>query len=287
MQLLESDIKTREVLDWQGIHLIHFQGSSCSQKTRIFLNLKGIDWQSHHLNLAAQQNYEPWFLGINPRGLVPVLVHDGAVHIESNDILAYLDETFPETRLIPPEQHNQVVSALEEEDSLHLDIRTLTMRFVFPKFLAQKKPAAIKQYEEDEGTVSGEADPHKAVELAFWNNFAERGVTDDEAQVAAANFRTVYERFEKQLAETPYLAGDELTLLDIAWFIYTHRLKAAGYPFEALHPAVAKWFSKLVVREEFAKEVASPLPVRLITGALHAVQAVRGTTLPRVAGLTA
>ena len=40
---------------------------------------------------------QPWFLGINPRGLVPVLVHDGAVHIESNDIIQYLDKKY--TRL--------------------------------------------------------------------------------------------------------------------------------------------------------------------------------------------
>ena len=44
VQLADSDISTKEVLDWQGIHLIHFAGSTCSQKTRIFLNLKGIDW---------------------------------------------------------------------------------------------------------------------------------------------------------------------------------------------------------------------------------------------------
>ena len=42
-----ADIKTREVLGWQGVHVLHFAGSSCSQKLRIFLNLKGIKWQSH------------------------------------------------------------------------------------------------------------------------------------------------------------------------------------------------------------------------------------------------
>jgi len=75
VQLLESDIATKEALKWRGVHLIHFQGSACSQKTRIFLNLKGIDWEPHPLNLATQENFKPWFLGINPRGLVPVLVH--------------------------------------------------------------------------------------------------------------------------------------------------------------------------------------------------------------------
>jgi hypothetical protein len=45
VQLVESDIKTREVLDWKGVHVLHFMGSSCSQKLRVFLNLKGIPWE--------------------------------------------------------------------------------------------------------------------------------------------------------------------------------------------------------------------------------------------------
>ena len=38
-----------------------------------FLNLKGVDWQGHEMNLAESETYTDWFLGINPRGLVPVL----------------------------------------------------------------------------------------------------------------------------------------------------------------------------------------------------------------------
>src|SRR5204863_9569893 len=94
VQLVESDIKTPEVLDWKGVHVLHFMGSSCSQKVRVFLNVKGIPWESHHVDLMANENFRPWFLGINPRGLVPVLVHDGAVHIESNDIIAYWKRPF-------------------------------------------------------------------------------------------------------------------------------------------------------------------------------------------------
>ena len=40
-EILSENIKTKEILDWQGIHLLHFSGSSCSQKLRIFLNYKG------------------------------------------------------------------------------------------------------------------------------------------------------------------------------------------------------------------------------------------------------
>jgi len=131
VQLVDGDIRTREVLGWKGVHVLHFMGSSCSQKLRIFLNLKGIPWQSHPIDLPAYENMQPWFLGINPRGLVPVLVHDGAVHIESNDIIQYLERTFPTPRLIPAGHDNEVAALLKHEDDLHLDLRTLSFRFVF------------------------------------------------------------------------------------------------------------------------------------------------------------
>ena len=43
VKLYEKDIKTKEVKGWKGAHLLHFASSSCSQKVRIVLNLKGID----------------------------------------------------------------------------------------------------------------------------------------------------------------------------------------------------------------------------------------------------
>ena len=285
VQLLEQDIATKEVLQWQGVHLVHFQGSACSQKTRIFLNLKGVDWESHPLNLATQENFNPWFLGINPRGLVPVLVHDGVVHIESNDILLYLDESFPGPNLIPAALHDKIIAGLQEEDNLHLDLRALTMRFVVPKFLAQKKPESLAALEGDAGTIEGKEDPHKAIELKFWRDYAKQGITDDSARESVIKFHTAYQRFEQDLASQPYLNGSEISLLDIAWFIYTHRLKAAGYPFFEQHPRITKWYEGLLSKRKFAKEVQTPPALKLITAALHLKQRLKKQTLSQVAGL--
>ena len=99
VKLVDQDIRTREVLEWKGLHVFHFPFSSCSQKLRIFLNLKEAKWESYLVDLMVNENLTDHFLGINPRGLVPVLVHDGDVYIESNDILTYLESAFPEGRL--------------------------------------------------------------------------------------------------------------------------------------------------------------------------------------------
>ena len=210
VQLADGDIKTREVLGWKGVHVLHFMGSSCSQKLRIFLNLKGIPWQSHPIDLPAYENMQPWFLGINPRGLVPVLVHDGAVHIESNDIIQYLERTFPTPRLIPAGHDNEVAALLKHEDDLHLDLRTLSFRFVFAPPGPPKPAAALESYlANGSGTVQGVNDHEKQIQIEFWQRAAKEGFTDERARASALKFRAEFDALDKKLTQQPYLMGDD------------------------------------------------------------------------------
>ena len=283
VQLVDSDIKTREVLGWQGVHVLHFAGSSCSQKLRVFLNLKGIPWQSHPVDLPAYENMQPWFLGINPRGLVPVLVHDGAVHIESNDIIQYLEQKFLTPKLIPAGHDNEVAALLKHEDDLHLDLRTLSFRFVFAPPGPPKPAAALESYiKNGAGTVAGVSDHEKQVQVEFWQRAAKEGFTDDRARASAQKFRAEFDALDKTLAKQPYLMGNDLSVLDIAWLIYAHRLTLAGYPFARLHPHVHAWAEKLRAMPEFAKEIGQLRHAPEQLDAVHRAQA--GKTLEAVAG---
>jgi glutathione S-transferase len=108
VELAASDVLTKEVLDWQGLHLFHFSGSSCSQKLRIYLRLKSIPVTLRPTNLVKHENETDWYMGINPRGLVPTLIDDGKVIIESNDIITHLENKFPSPSLIPEGRQNEV-----------------------------------------------------------------------------------------------------------------------------------------------------------------------------------
>jgi glutathione S-transferase len=285
VQLVDSDIQTREVLGWKGVHVLHYMGSPCSQKLRIVLNLKGIPWQSHPIDLPANENFQPWFLGINPRGLVPVLVHDGAVHIESNDIIMYLEKSFPTPKLIPAGHENEVAALLKHEDDLHLDLRTLSFRFVFAPPGPPKPTEALKSYAANgSGTVQGLPDREKAVQIEFWERTTKEGFTDQAARASAQKFRAEFDVLDRRLAAQPYLMGDALSVLDIAWLIYAHRLWLAGYPLQRLHPHVFAWKEKLSARPEFAKEIAMLRHSEQQLQAIRRSQAQAGKTLEQVAG---
>jgi glutathione S-transferase len=284
VQLVDGDIKTREVLDWKGIHVLHGIMSTCSKKLRIFLNLKGIEWQSHVVDLPNNANMSAWYLGINPRGLVPALVDDGVVHIESNDIIAYLEAKFPQPQLIPAGYEHEVAKLLHHEDELHLDIRTLSFRFVFNPEKPRKSAADLQQYKLGSGTIGGRKDTEIDKQIEFWSGYAEHGISDEAARASALKFKSEFGDLDKKLASQPYLMGDKLTVLDIAWFIYVDRLTLAAYPFKRLHPRVSDWFARLLERPEFAKEVALPPQVSENFAATRRAHAQAGKSLELVAG---
>lgn len=282
--LKEQDIQTKEVLAWKGLHLFHHPGSSCSQKTQIFLRLKGIPWTSHLVNLLKKEQLKPHFLGINPRGLIPVLVHDGKVIIESNDILEYLEAAFPNPSLIPGEFAGRVTELLKAEDDLHHDIRALTMRFVFPPFMVKRSEEDIQGYETSgSGTVKGVPDVNRRREAKFWRDLnTHDGIPDARTKLAFDRFKAALDAYDTKLEDQYYLVGDELSVVDIAWYIYGRRLLKAGYPLAKMHPNVGQWFERLNAKPEFHDEVPSGGIPALITSLLHAAQKLRGTTLERV-----
>ena len=74
------------------LELYHAGLTACSKKSRIVLKEKGLDYVSHYVSLSDFEHHDSEYLKLNPNGLVPTLVHDGAVIIESTVINEYLDE---------------------------------------------------------------------------------------------------------------------------------------------------------------------------------------------------
>ncbi len=216
---------------------------------------------------------------------MPVLVHDGAVHIESNDIITYLEKTFPEPRLIPRGHENNVAALLRHEDDLHLDLRTLSFRFVFAPPGPPKPAEALQSYAANgSGTVQGLIDRDKQTQIEFWQRATKEGFPDDAVRRSARKFRAEFEAMDKILAQQLYLTGETLSVLDIAWLIYAHRLSLAGYPLARLHPHVFAWKERLASRPEFAKEIAPLGDSNEMLEARHRTQEASGKTLEAVAG---
>jgi maleylacetoacetate isomerase len=89
--------------------LYSYWRSSSSYRVRIALNLKGIDYEQapvHLVRNGGEQNHQA-YREINPLGLVPALVHDGQVVVQSLAICEYLEEAFPAPPLLPPDKRGR------------------------------------------------------------------------------------------------------------------------------------------------------------------------------------
>lgn len=90
--------------------------SGTSHRTRIALNLKGLDYDDIAINLAQDEQLEDAFKAINPQGLVPVLKADDLLLYQSPAILEWLEETYPEHALLPQDtagrMHVRALSAM-------------------------------------------------------------------------------------------------------------------------------------------------------------------------------
>ena len=83
--------------------------SSAAYRVRIVLALKGLEYESvpHHLLRDGGEHRRADYLATNPQGLVPALEHDGTVVTQSLAICEYLDEVFPQPRLLPADPRSR------------------------------------------------------------------------------------------------------------------------------------------------------------------------------------
>ena len=83
------------------ITLYHHGSSVCAAKVRIVLAEKSLPWDGVYVDILRGDQFDPAYMKLNPKAVVPTLVHDGKVIVESSVICEYLDETFPDPPLKP------------------------------------------------------------------------------------------------------------------------------------------------------------------------------------------
>jgi maleylacetoacetate isomerase len=81
--------------------LYDYYRSSSAYRVRIALNIKGIEYDHHPVNLLEGEQKSDEYRAVNPQCLVPTLEIDGLKLTQSLAIIVYLDQRFPEPPLMP------------------------------------------------------------------------------------------------------------------------------------------------------------------------------------------
>lgn len=227
------------------LELYHNDMSVCAQKVRHLLHEKGLEWTSHHMSLRHKEHTDPAYLALNPNGVVPTLVHDGASVVESTIITEYLEDCFCETSFRPADP---VLRARmrhwtkQLDDSIHAATAVATISI-----------GIRKQYAEVHGTQEEIDEVLDAVPNPKWRalkrQLIERGMAHPGLPDALIRLDRMLEDMQQALSRGQWLVGDTMSLADIGFYPYVLRLDhlALGTLIQN-RPALAEWYRRMSAR---------------------------------------
>ena len=218
----------------EGLHLWHGPMSSCSQRVRIVLSELGRSYDSHVVNLGKDEHASEAYQRIHPNGLVPALVEDGKLFIESIDIIRHLAAG-----------HADLADAGETElldmaDAAQKDLKLLSFEFLF-----RVRPAP----------PPAQAEAFQATHQNDWlrqfrKDFAD-GFDPDRIDAAIARTDAGFLHLDQLLSDgRTYLSGERFSISDVAWMPNVHRMRLMDWPFERM-PHLAAWFDRVSERPSY------------------------------------
>jgi glutathione S-transferase len=235
--------------------------SGCAQKVRFALAEKKLPWESHHMNLRAGDQQQPEYLKLNPNAVVPTLVDNGTVIIESTVICEYLDDAYPEPSLRPAAAAARARMRLwtkQLDEGVHAATSVVSTAIAFRY---QKLARGMEALEDFHKKMP---DPVKREKS--WENIT-KGVESRFFADAVKRFAKLLADMEESLRQEPWLAGNEFSLADIGYAPYITRLDHLQLQFLwDKQPHIPEWYDRVRERRGYTEALekwfnASYLPL--------------------------
>jgi glutathione S-transferase len=221
------------------LELYHNINSVCAQKVRIALAEKRQAVTEHLLTLQGDQN-DPAYMKLNPNGVVPTLVDDGNVIVESSLILYYIDEAFPDPPLMPKKplaRHRVRLYNKLIDEYMHNACTIMTFATAFrPRFLKMSREQWLAEI--NKAPLKRRAEYKRSV--------IEHGLDSEFVVDALGQHQKMISWMAEDLRRGPYLAGDAFSNADCAVIPYILRLELLklGSMWQR-EPAVADWWGRV------------------------------------------
>ena len=185
--------------------------STCSQRVRFVLHAKGLAFDEHRLDLFSGDQLKTDYLKINPNGVVPTLVHDDGIVMDSSVIMEYLEEILPQVAVMTP------------QDPLRRGYMRALMRFIdempapairVPSYNLAFLPRLQKMTKE-EFLAFAESKP---LRKEFMLAMGQTGFPKKEMDVAMDRLRRTVLRMDDEIVKSggPWLLGREISLADVS-----------------------------------------------------------------------
>ena len=233
--------------------------SPASQKVRLVLAEKGLEWDRRDVDLPNKENLEPWYLELNALGMLPTLMDGGTTINESSVICEYLEDTYPDPALRPVDNAARArmrwwMSVVD--DRLHYSAGAL----VWPALM---RPALLEKPDHEREAILARI-PDRARQ-ARHRRWVAHGVNNPDFKMAVLVYCDTVREMEGSLAHQPWLSGDEFSLADCALLPYFQAMAQMGWDsIYASCPNVIDWFDRGRSRTSFREQITAQIPSPLL-----------------------
>jgi glutathione S-transferase len=196
-------------------------------KLRVALAEAGASYELVPVDLEKGEQKRPDFLRVNPHGKVPVLVDGDFALPESDAILWYIGEKYPDAKLLPPPDAGEPSRQARARVLQWCDFASTTLYYAYSQYWNY--------------ALGAEADRHPAL-----------------AEAALAKIARGVGVMETVLAARPWLAGQTYSLADLsnASIVFALKRRLPKDPLVDV-PHVRAWYERVTAREAWKRSVAS------------------------------
>jgi glutathione S-transferase len=182
----------------------------------------GVAYERVDVGMAFGGNDQPWYLKMNPNGVVPTLDDGGRVIWESNSCVRYLAARYASGSLWPTDPG--------------------------------ERSEADRWMDWQLSTISED------IRVTFWGLIRTPAEKRDMAAIgkSAVNLGKLFGRLDQWMEGKPYVAGQRFTMGDIPVGCFIHRWYALPIERPELKNVKA-WYERLLTRPAYKKHVATPL----------------------------
>lgn len=245
--------------------LYHHGSSVCAAKVRLAMAEKDLEWNGVYIDILKGEQFDPEYLKLNPKGVVPTLVHDDLVIPDSTVIIEYLDQIAPDTSVHPkdPWSRAQVrywTKAVDED--LHPACGAVTFvcshRHTVLKNLG---PKGAEEFLASTPPISVTSDWKSQKDAFVRYGFDAPGAADK-----VKLYDTYLKKMDKALENKQWLVEDTFSIADISMVPYVNRLammSMRGMWENNRLPNVEKWFNRVEALPNFNKCLIDWVPDEL------------------------
>ena len=245
--------------------LYHHGSSVCAAKVRLAMAEKDLEWNGVYIDILKGEQFDPEYLKLNPKGVVPTLVHDDLVIPDSTVIIEYLDQIAPDTSVHPkdPWSRAQVrywTKAVDED--LHPACGAVTFvcshRHTVLKNLG---PKGAEEFLASTPPISVTSDWKSQKDAFVRYGFDAPGAADK-----VKLYDTYLKKMDKALENKQWLVEDTFSIADISMVPYVNRLammSMRGMWENNRLPNVEKLFNRVEALPNFKKCLIDWVPDEL------------------------